>query len=80
MPVGIQNENHLRMEFSPLSSLLTLGPQPVIKALSFPPETDRFLKGRHLPGSNQANAPLGDPIAFFIALQSISREKGFWRN
>jgi hypothetical protein len=41
--------------------------------------TDRFLNGRHLPGSNQADAPLGDPIAFFIALQIVAREKGFSR-
>jgi hypothetical protein len=26
---------------------------------------------------NQADAPLGDPIAFFTALQIISREEGF---
>jgi hypothetical protein len=32
-----------------------------------------------LPGSDQANAPLDNPIAFITALQIISREKGFWR-
>ena len=41
-------------------------------------------KGRFAAGAgglfpNQANAPLGDPITFFTALQIISREKGFWR-
>jgi hypothetical protein len=45
--------------------------------LWFRPVTDR-IKCR-LPGSDQANAPLGNPIAFFTALQIISREKGFWR-
>jgi hypothetical protein len=34
---------------------------------------------RHLPDSNQADPPSGDPIAFFTALQIASREKGFWR-
>ena len=42
-----------------------------------PGVTDR-IKCR-LPGSDQANAPVGNPIAFFTALQIISREKGFWR-
>jgi hypothetical protein len=31
------------------------------------------------PGSDQANAPLSDPIAFFIASQIVAREKGFSR-
>jgi hypothetical protein len=37
------------------------------------------MKGRRLPRSDQAGAPIVDPIAFFNALQIISREKGFWR-
>jgi hypothetical protein len=60
-------------------SLLMLGPLPVIRALSFSLGTDRLLNGRHLAGCDQANAPLGDPIAFFTALQIVSLEKGFWR-
>jgi hypothetical protein len=37
------------------------------------------MKGRRLPRSDQAGAPTVDPIAFFNALQIISREKGFCR-
>src|ERR1700676_2619183 len=45
----------------------------------FRPVTGASRKGRLLPGPNQANATFGDPIAFFTALQIVSREKGFCR-
>jgi hypothetical protein len=49
------------------------------RTLSFSPGDRSLLNGRHLADSDQANAALGNPIAFFTALQIISREKGFWR-
>jgi hypothetical protein len=58
-----------------LSSPLTVEPLPVIGRCHFRPVTDRLLNGR-LPGSDQVHAPLGNPIAFFTALQIISCEKG----
>ena len=65
VPLGSQSENTGEWNLVPEFTL------------RFRPVTDR-IKCR-LPGSDQANAPLGNPIAFFTALQIISREKGFWR-
>ena len=69
-----------RMEFGFSEFTPHAWPLPVIRRSDFP-RTGCFLKskGRHLPDSNQADAPSGDPIAFFTALQIISREKGFSR-
>jgi hypothetical protein len=72
--VGIQNETtggwNLVPEFTP---------HGWAAQLSFSPG-GRLLSERVgiLPGSDQANAPLDNPIAFITALQIISREKGFW--